>query len=1098
MKDENPGIEHPPAPEPPPPPRRRRWKKILLVLGGLFVALILAVLLLGPSVAASVAKSKVESILGEKLSSSVTVGTLSLGWSGHVDLDNFRIAPRGFASPLLDVKEVNVDVSVASAIGGKYIAKVEVVAPKIVIEKDASGRFNYDFPKPREEPKEKPKEESGKEAKADARPHVQAELKVRDGEVVLRDRGRETVFKNVTLEAKVDTLEKPVEYSISLENPTHGKLSVKGSFDIDRKSGPVLLVLERLSLKNLAAAAGAYGGVRDLDGTAEGTFEYQLAGLPGFSGKGRVEVKDLAVAMRGQTMRLDRLSLAHEGALDGKGNGRQKLALSSGKALDAVLTADVTDALGVPGAKVEFQADSDLGELGRALQGLVEFKPGLRLEGQAALGGLVETKGSAFAKFDVNAAANDVELVDKAAGKRQELEKAATLALKGSWDGTRSAVDVETVKVASSCFALDGGGRISLAGKAVQDSSFTLKADLAGVGAKLPLFMADPPGLAGSATANGKVAGDRYEVDAAVKGLKVVMKQAAKETVAGPIDATIAQKGLFENRPGGKLRIEESRIESSAVTLTAAGEVRKVMEEAREGDLKVDLAVRPAELSKWMPDLGMGGPEIRVAAAATLRPKLLAAAGKTQVDGLTMAGKDALGAAVTRTAKTGPLEFSVEMKDKDILAKLRTALFEWVDKGYAAKGGLDAEVSYNGEKGTSGTTKVANLEIVDDRKNVVKDPAVTVVHDVGMSPGAYEIRKAEVTSTFIRGGLAGRVKNLGKEPEFAGVRGSFKYIPDRLGAVLAPWMPGKLEGAEEKTLEIRLDGKAKAADVLSILRAGEGSMDVDLAKYTHTGVSVSGKTRLDLKDGQARSATPLQVNKGRTEMGMALDFREKEKSPRSTLDFKAREVDANADMGPLLEKIHPIFFTNRVGATVDGKVDSDFRLAWEGPVDPAEKDWIAAASRNLRGTGAFSGRNLAIVGSPAVEKLMEALGEGNRLEGELTATDIRIGGGRCAYDNMTLRMKRYELRFSGWVGFDRKMKLMVEMPMTEHVIKKYPNLQKYIGKTFFVPLEGTVDSPRLDFDGAIAELLKRAMEGVIQDKAKDLLDDLLKRKKKDK
>lgn len=1325
--DAVPVVPVPPPEEapPPPPPKRSRWRKIILFFAAALVAAVLLVAVAGPPVAASVGKSKIESILGEKLDSSVTVGRLSLGWGGRVDLGGFRIAPRGFPSPLLEVREVNVDVSVPSAIGGKYVARVEVVAPKIVVEKDASGRFNYDFPKPKEEPKK----EAGGESPPAAKPFVQAELRVREGEIVVRDRGRETVFRNVTLEARVDTLEKPVEYSFSLENPTHGKLSVKGSFDLDRKSGPLLLELERISLKNLGAAAGAYSDVRDLDGTMDGRFEYQISGLAGFSGRGNLEVRDLALSMGGRSMKLDRLSLVHEGGLDEKGNGRHDLRVSSGKALEASLAAEVTDALAVPGAKVSFSADSDLAELNQLLQGLIGLKADMRLEGRVkargraetkgpdlkaakaeiaakadleieaadlsavdkenkryeidrslalkvagswdgktstgtldalkldssfaaaegrggasvgkeleirdtaitfradleklagklrsflekppALGGSAEvtarvsgervevegalkgarfsgwgpvdavlkhegtldkkgsgrhrfrlesgralvvegtaeakdlaeesralsgrvraegdlallgdllpgllelkagtglagfvsmeadfeTRGSTFAKFDVSAAAKGLESVEKATGKRQEIEKSAAVSLRGSWDGARSALAVEEAKAVSSFATLEARGQVSLADRAVRDSSMAVRADLDRLGAKLAVFMPDPPGLAGSVSMDGTYAGDRYEVRGTVKGLKVSQKKDGRESVAGPIDASVVQKGVFENRPGGRFVIEESRITSNALDLAASGEIRKVMEESREGDLKADLAVRPAELSKWVPDLGMGGPEIRAEAFVTLRPKLVAASGKTRVDGLTMAAKDAAGVSFTRTAKTGPLEFSVEMREGDILARLRTALFEWVDKGYAAKGGFETEVSYNGTKGTSGTSKIVNLEIVDAQKNAVKDPAVTVVHDVGMSPGAYELRKMEVSSTFIRGGLTGRVMNLDKEPEFSNVRGSFRYVPDRLGAVLAPWMPGALEGAEEKALDFRLDGKAKASTLLAVLRAGEGSLDVDLAKYTHTGISVSGKTRLDLKEGRARSATPLQVNKGRTEMDVALDFREPESKPRSTLDFRAKEVDANADMGPLLEKIHPIFFTNKVGATVDGKVDSDFRLAWEGPVDPSEKDWIAASSRFLTGSGSFSAKNLSIVGSPTVEKLMEALGAGNRLEGELYAGDIRVGNGRCSYKDMTLRMKRYELRFSGWVGFDRRMELMVEMPMTEHIVKKYPNLQKYLGKTFFVPLEGTVNSPRFDFDRAIAELLKRAMEGVIQDKAKDLLEDLLKKKKKDK
>ncbi len=274
----DPVIRQEPAPEPEPPraPRCRRWKRILLAAGASAAALALAVFLAGPPVAASVARSKIESILGEKLDSAVTVGGLSISWSGRVEIRDFRVAPRGFASPLLEVKKVVVDASPISAIGGVYVAAMEVTAPKVVIEKDASGRFNYDFPRLKEGPGEKSAAEP-KDARG-ARPCVRAVLKVREGEVVVRDRGRRTVFKDITVDANVDTLDKPVECSVSLNNPRGGRLTVVGSFDVGRKSGPVRVTLESVSLGNLAALASAYGGVEDLGGVLEGTLEYQIAG----------------------------------------------------------------------------------------------------------------------------------------------------------------------------------------------------------------------------------------------------------------------------------------------------------------------------------------------------------------------------------------------------------------------------------------------------------------------------------------------------------------------------------------------------------------------------------------------------------------------------------------------------------------------------------------------------------------------------------------------------------------------------------------------------------------------------------------------------
>jgi hypothetical protein len=63
------------------------------------------------------------------------------------------------------------------------------------------------------------------------------------------------------------------------------------------------------------------------------------------------------------------------------------------------------------------------------------------------------------------------------------------------------------------------------------------------------------------------------------------------------------------------------------------------MEEAREGEIKLDAVARPVELSKWVPDLNMGGPEITLTTLVSLKPQLITVNGQTKLDGLTMTGE---------------------------------------------------------------------------------------------------------------------------------------------------------------------------------------------------------------------------------------------------------------------------------------------------------------------------------------------------------------------------------------------------------------------------------------------------------------------------
>jgi hypothetical protein len=1205
----------PPAPAPA-PSKSKRWKKVLLVAGSIVTGLILFILIAGPFIIGAIAKSQIASVLSEKLQATATVGGVSFGWSGHVQIDDLRLVPKNFSDPLIEVKKVDVNVNLGSAIGGKYIADVEVVAPRILVEKGADGKFNYEFP-----PQPPKPASQGKPGDKGEPPFVQAAVRVRDGEVRVRGRGRETVYQNVTVDAKVDGLQKPISFSVSLAGLQKDSLKVNGTFDLDTRSGPATVLLERFSLRNLTGAARAYSEIGELDGTITGSLDYQIKGAPRFSGKGLLEISDFRMD---QTV-LDRLTISHDGAIDEKGSGRHVLAISSGKAIDAKLNVDVTDGFNTRVVKTDLRADldlealggvlrstgklpkdltlagtvsirgtcdskgptqadldanklrvaakvdvtatatnldvtmagkrmkldalkvrhagtldengagrntitlevgkalgvqakvdvadalgpsaavkaditgaSDLGELGKVLEKLIGLKQDMALEGAASIQGTVEAKGADSAKGQLSLAIANMVAVDTKEKKRYEVDKAVELKAAGAWDAKTKTATAEAITLSSSVATIDGKGGAALAGESpvIQDSTFVLKLDLEKLAAKLALFMEDAPKLKGTVSANASYAGDRYSLDAAIKGLKT-------DTV-GPIDATITQKGVLSVAKGGALRIETGTVASSAADLKLSGEIRNVMEPSRDGEIRLDAALRPVELTKWMPNLALTGPEVKATGTVSIKPGQIAAA-------------------------------------------LKSPAFEWVAKGVSLKGNLDAQV-IKSDAGTTGTTKITNLEVVDDKKNTVKDPGLTIVHDIGLADQnkSIDLRKVEVASSFLHGSVTGRILRRDPSMEFQKVRLAFKYHPDKLGAFAKPWLPGRLEGAQEKSVDITLDGKAATAQVLDLLRGTTGAIDLDLATFTTEGLSLSGKTRLDLKDGKLASATPLTVNKGKTDLNASLDFNPPEKKPQSTIAFNAKDVDANGQMGPILERINPIFHTSGVDAKVDGRIQSDFKLLWSGALSPDEKDWVAASSKSLSGTGLFSVQNLNILGSPLVGQIMSALGQDNALQGELIGTPIRIANGRCEYENMVLRgsrkepaalqrdqqqlaadrqqleadkphlnpkeyekrfveMKqreddlpfRYTLRFTGWVGFDRKMQLRVLMPMSANMAKAHPNLSKYIGSSFWVDLTGTANSPRLDMNKMISELVKRAAEGVLMDKLDDALKRLLDKKKKD-
>ncbi|HEX7902147.1 MAG TPA: hypothetical protein VF950_30590 [Planctomycetota bacterium] len=1376
-----------PAPPPPPPPKKRRWKKILGITGAVLFGLLLLAAILVPPIAGAVLRSKVPSVLGETLAADVTLQDASFSWSGRVLLKGLKVVPRGFREPLLEVDAVRADVALFSALSGSYVADVEVDAPRVFVERDGQGRFNYEAP---------PKPPSGASTSSGGSKsplNVQAVLRVRGGDIRVREAGQETRFLALTVDARVDGLDRPIPWSLSLGDPAGGTIAAKGEYALEPGAGPARIDVQNLALANLAAVARAYGDpTLDLSGTLDASLQYSLNGLPAFSGQSWVKGKNVDVRHRGRAFAFESISFDHKGGLDAQGvgdhglhlqagklldlgvtaqvtkagvtarleidvhlaetvawlrtsgllkadvaaegtvslrgtagtaplawnlkttsprvtvtvdgkpvviegvshesqgaiddagNGQASLSVFSGKALEAHLSADLAAIYKDPAVQATLDASSDLAELGRvlekalgfkaglalegkstlrakaayqardarvdlvarttdlaavdaskkrtpldkeilldagvawngttstatvdrlkltssfataegkggatvgdvltvrastltldadlaglasklgavlekppalagkaslrakaegeavsldgtfsgvrfegygpldatlkheglidakgdgwhsivlksgpvmqadlraerkggavtmgfsakadlgalaaALPGLIELKPGVILEGRAWISGDAGWKGEA-ATFNVKGELDGLAAVEKKT--RTEIDKLATFAAAGAWDGTKKSLDLKTLTLRSALATADAKGGFTLTPLSVRESSFVFGADLTAIGSNLGLFIADAPKLAGRVDAKGSYGGDAYDVTATAAGVKVGAN--------GPIDATLLQRGKLSLAPGGGLAIEAGELKSSAVDVILRGAIRKVRDPAREGELALEATVRPGELSKWIPDLGLAGEPIPLNATVSLKPNLITATGKTELKHLTITSKG-----IVKTARSRPATFDVQMKGDDLVAKLRSALVEWIEPTYAGKAGVEADLTYS-PKGTSGVTKLVNLEVVDEKKNVVKEEAVTLTHDVGLAKGAFDIRKADVACGFLRGGLTGKVKNFDTEPAFEGIRGTFRFHPDKLGAVLKPFMPGTLSGAEEKTITIALDGAS--------LRDAKGTVDVDIPRYTHTGVTVSGKANLAVDKGLMKTTSPLAVNQGRTDLTASIDLREAKDKPVSTVDFKAKEVDANADMAPFLSSINPIFHT--VNGAVAGKSTADFRLTWTGPLDPATKDWEKAAAPALRGNGTLAVKDLVITGSPAVALIMQALGEGNDLRGELLGTDIRVENGRCAYSNMTLRLARYELRFTGWVAFDKTMELEVEMPLTPAMRKRYPNLERYTGQTIKVPLRGKASSPRLDLERVIENLIKDALPGLLEDALKKLLE----RKNKDK
>jgi hypothetical protein len=370
----------------------------------------------------------------------------------------------------------------------------------------------------------------------------------------------------------------------------------------------------------------------------------------------------------------------------------------------------------------------------------------------------------------------------------------------------------------------------------------------------------------------------------------------------------------------------------------------------------------------------------------------------------------------------------------------------------------------SGRGAVSGRAALTGFEWIDPR-TIVREPDASLVFDLRVSASQVEIRAFALKSGLVRGDSAG-VVSTGAAGE-SSLRGSFRYVPEWLGAVASPWLPVRLEGAEPLTVEFELAGRAAGAGLAGVLRGARGFLAADVPRLSRPGWNASGRVRLDLDGGILRGEAPLELNGGRADLRFNVDVREPLRASKGTLALQARDVAASSALSPLLEKVSPLFFT--VGGELSGTVEADFEFTWEGVPDGGRQGGLASASRALKGRGRLGVRALRVSGSPALDALADAFGlAGRRLEGELRPVEISIEGGRCRYEGMTFLAGRLPLRFDGWVAFDREMDLTVEVPVGERLARRFPALSRILGRAIRVPLRGRLDRPQLDLEGALS------------------------------
>ncbi len=360
-----------------------------------------------------------------------------------------------------------------------------------------------------------------------------------------------------------------------------------------------------------------------------------------------------------------------------------------------------------------------------------------------------------------------------------------------------------------------------------------------------------------------------------------------------------------------------------------------------------------------------------------------------------------------------------------------------------------------------------------------------------------ELSKLALEAQILRGSMQGRFENLraltepveGSKARIASAKGDFTYVPDRIAALLGPFLPVSIHGSEPKSIAFELAGDVPAPDLAAVLPALTGRVELGLGGFSTTGISgTEGNLSATLERGQARWTADADANGGKLSIQgstMLASLFDAKKESKTTFSMKAQGVGANSRLAPLLSALHPAFAA--VGALdqaeIGGLVNCELELGYDGPLaGDAVLSWKAFPKSRMQGKGSFSISGAKLQNSPLLEEMLALFHVDASKELALAPLEFQIQNGRVSYAKAwSWTIQGVPTTFTGSVGLDQTLALSWNVPITDALVEKYGFLSSLRGQKIELPIGGTVTKPKLDVKGALKDLaLQAAQQGLLE------------------
>lgn len=379
------------------------------------------------------------------------------------------------------------------------------------------------------------------------------------------------------------------------------------------------------------------------------------------------------------------------------------------------------------------------------------------------------------------------------------------------------------------------------------------------------------------------------------------------------------------------------------------------------------------------------------------------------------------------------------------------------------------------------TARRGDLDAVDARFSIDHEASID------LRTKTLSIRRGDVRSSWVRGTISGDVLTYDQTPTLRGFSIDLWYQPEAFGKFLSLFLPGEFVGRQEQRLTAKLDGPPAAFDLFGLFNGTTGAADMDIKSYVIQGTTVEGPLHGVIGGGGRMTISgTLKGNGGtitvdRTEV----DFRDASVKPASTFYVTGDKLTLSKELAKVLTSFHPFF----VGGEAKGTMKFDTSGQWIAPL----KSDADLKSALLVGKTMVAIPDLELKDAPFLSSVLNFIGDkdvGPR--GYFVVTDLAARDGAFKYTDMVFSLQGLTLRFRGTVGFDGKLDLVMDTPITKRLYEKNKNLQPFLDKTMPVPIRGSLSDPKIFWDEGFTSLFKNAPGNVLD----NVLNDLLNPKKK--